>query len=75
MVVKVVIGLPSYHNTLVDLIFVSKVNIPNLSLLPCLEVTGHTDGRKKSLIGATSLHKNTTTILTTTQNNLKIIGC
>ena len=26
------------HNTLVDLIFVRTVNIPNLSLLPCLEV-------------------------------------
>ena len=29
---------PSYHNTLVDLIFVSTVNIPNLSLLPYREV-------------------------------------
>ena len=28
----------TYHNTLVDLIFVKTVNIPNLSLLPCLEV-------------------------------------
>ena len=26
------------HNTLVDLIFVRALNIPNLSLLPCLEV-------------------------------------
>ena len=28
----------TYHNTLVDLLFVRTVNIPNLSLLPCLEV-------------------------------------
>ena len=28
----------SYHNTLVDFTFVSTANIPNLSLLPCLEV-------------------------------------
>ena len=28
----------SYHNTLVDIIFVSTVNIPNLRLLPCPEV-------------------------------------
>ena len=28
----------TYHNTLVDLIFVRTVNIPNISLLPCLEV-------------------------------------
>ena len=27
------------HNTLLDLIFVRTVNIPNFSLLPCLEVT------------------------------------
>ena len=27
-----------YHNTLVDLIFVRTVNIPNLNLLPCFEV-------------------------------------
>ena len=26
------------HNTLVDLIFVRTVDIPNLSLLPCLEL-------------------------------------
>ena len=26
------------HNTLVDFIFVRTVNIPNFSLLPCLEV-------------------------------------
>ena len=31
----------TYHNTLVDLIFVRTVNIPNLSLLPCLEVVFH----------------------------------
>ena len=29
---------PSYHNTLVNLIFVSTVNIPNISLQPCLDV-------------------------------------
>ena len=29
----------TYHNTLVDLIFVRTVNIANFSLLPCLEVT------------------------------------
>ena len=34
----VIVWLPSYHNTLVDLMFVSTVNKPNLSLLPCLEV-------------------------------------
>ena len=28
----------TYHNTLVDLIFVRTVNKPNLNLLPCLEV-------------------------------------
>ena len=28
----------TYHKTLIDLIFVRTVNIPNLSLLPCLEV-------------------------------------
>ena len=28
----------TYHNTLVDLIFVRTVNIPNLSILLCLEV-------------------------------------
>ena len=28
----------TYHNTLVDLIFVRTVYIPNLSFLPCLEV-------------------------------------
>ena len=28
----------SYQNTLVDLLFVSTVNIPNLNLRPCLEV-------------------------------------
>ena len=46
MVEKVVIGWgPSwrrglaYHDTLVDLILVIKVNVPNFSLLPCLEVT------------------------------------
>ena len=52
---------------MVDLIFVSKVNIPNLSLLPCLEVTEikildgrteQTDGHTKPLIAATLLHKN-----------------
>ena len=29
----------TYHSTFADLIFVSTLNIPNLSLLPCLEVT------------------------------------
>ena len=29
---------PSYLNTMIDLVFVSNVSIPNLSLLPCLEV-------------------------------------
>ena len=29
------------HNTLVDVIFVRTVNIPNLNLLPCLEVVFH----------------------------------
>ena len=29
------------HNTLVDLIFVRTVSIPNLSLLPCLEVASN----------------------------------
>ena len=38
------------HNTLVDLIFVKTVNIPNLSLIPCLEMVFHrrlssTEGR------------------------------
>ena len=28
----------TYHNTLIDFIFVRTVNIPNLSFLPCLEV-------------------------------------
>ena len=28
----------TYHNSLVDLLFVSTVNIPNISLLPCIEV-------------------------------------
>ena len=29
----------TYHETLVDLIFVRTVNLPNFSLVPCLEVT------------------------------------
>ena len=36
------------HNTLVDLIFVRSVDIPNFSLLPCLEVAYTFFGRNET---------------------------
>ena len=54
--------LPSYHNILVDLIFImSTFNIPNLSLLPCLQVASNfldtTNTRTKRLKGNKRTHK------------------
>ena len=48
------------HNTSLDLIFVRTVNIPNFSLLPCVEVASHflTHTRKKPYIEAACCLKN-----------------